>query len=212
MLCISILSEQSDHILINNQKETQNMSSSFPKFVDDASGIVKVIFTNFTGELTAKEIIGLKKYVECPVPKQESSASPGKRQPSPPADRSRNLLEDSIETETEPYVAANQSTPYDTSIINESADDEDDVPPADRSRTLLEDTGSVETESSIVAADESTTVNPYTVNESVDDEDSIVHELQTHFGGLNVSVALDDDIEFEEGLSQQVRGRGGYLH
>ena len=173
------------------------MSSSFPKFVEEASGNVKVIFTNFTGELTAKEIIGLKKYVECPIPKQDSSTSTWAGNPSPlgcipPAGGSQNS-EDI--TENKPSIpVANKSNAVDPRIVNESNeydddDDDDTAPPADRSRNLLDESEE--------------TPDP-------DDEDSTVPELQKTSGRLNISVALDDDIEFEEGLSQQVRGYGGY--
>lgn len=176
------------------------MSSSFPKFVEEASGIVKVIFTNFTGELTAKEIIGLKKYVECPISKQESSTSTWAGNPSPlgcvrPAGRSQNL-EDITEKKPSISVANKSSNTVDPRFVNESDgdnddddDDDDTAPPADRSRNLLDESEE--------------TPDP-------DDEDSTVPELQKTSGGLNISVALDDDIEFEEGLSQQVHGYGGY--
>ena len=107
------------------------MSNDFPKFTNDRNGHVTMLFSNFTGEVTVKEIIGVKKYVDIPIPKQKSKASSEhSSEPSSPriddsaVDTSRNLLDESVDADP---PADDESASSKVPADNDESIDDDDV-------------------------------------------------------------------------------------
>ena len=147
-------------------------TNSIPEFVDVGNGNIKIVLSNFTGELIARDIVALTRYMGCPIPKQPTSEPNGTRGPpigvASEARSSRKNVEEEKERNHVPSQPVEEG-------IDHPADQEDNT-----SVNLLED---------------STTG---------DDDSSTVPELKETAEGLNVSVAYDDDIEYEPELSQQV--------
>lgn len=112
------------------------MSASFPKFFVNASGSIRVTFSNFTGELTVKDIIELKKYVQCPIPKQETS-SDVEHVRSSPAGGSGNISQESAETK--PAAVNQNESSAKPGILNDDVENEDDDTDTIASPILLED-------------------------------------------------------------------------
>ena len=145
-------------------------TNSTPKFVDVGNGNIKIVLSNFSGELIAREIIGLTRYTGCPIPsppKQPNEPVESKRSPSG-SDKPKNKVGGADKERN-----ASSQPPVEEGIDYPDQEDTSSV-------NLLEDSGG-------------------------SDEDTVYGLAQTNpKKGLDVSVADDDDIEYEPELSQQV--------
>ena len=144
---------------------------SVPKFISEDNGKVKVVFDNFSGELTVKDIISFLKYTDVPIPVASASspASDYRHGDIPPADASLILLDISSDPIQAPAAATNT-----------------DPTDGDESTVFEEEAN---------------------VNKSSDDDQSTVGDLPQDLQGMNLSIAQDDDVEYENSLSQTVGKR-----
>ena len=169
---------------IVKKKANANMNTnSIPEFVDVGNGKIKIVLSNFTGELIARDIVGLTRYMDCPVPTTTSTTElnepdGSKGPPFNDFDKSKNKVGGG---DKERKNASSQ--PVEEGIDHPDQEDDDTT-----SVNLLEDSG---------GSDEDTADDKSTVCGGL-----AAQTAQQH--GLNVSVANDDDIEYEPELSQQV--------
>ena len=132
------------------------MSDSFPTFRANENGHITVVFSNFSGQLTVKDIVELKKYIDCPLPAQD---------PSPKVDHITSRFENEGDNLREEKLDVKPATFNDTSTVEEIAESESDDSEGSRAKS------------------------------------------ENRHAKKDLSVAFDDEIECEFGLSQQVQGR-----
>ena len=153
-------------------------ANSIPEFVDVGNGNIKIVLSNFTGELIAKDIIGLTRYTGCPLPNKTTESIKSTR--SPPLNQGSDGSTSKV---NKGGKERNESSRQHLSVQEEI--DRPDPEDSNNSVNLLEESSGEDT------ADDESTI----------DELAKTAEQEE---GLNVSVAYDDDIEYEPELSQQV--------
>ena len=82
---------------------------SVTKFILEDNGKIKVVFNNFSGELTVKDITSFLKYTDVPIPAASASAPASNycHGDIPPADASSILLDESSDPIQAPAAATN---------------------------------------------------------------------------------------------------------